>query len=360
MSTDLLRDLGPAYLGSRLKRLGERMQAGAARVTASANLPMQPSHMPLLAALDGRVLSIGELVAAVGISQPGVTRGINQLVKLGLVQSQPCSDQRRRAVSMTPAGAAAFARARVHVIPALEDALGGLTDDQLHTFMRQLATLESALGETPLDVLAAREQHDVLSVREYDDALAGDFKDINLEWINSMFQLEDADRETLDHPREKIIDVGGTILFVEARGLGIVGAGALMPAKPAHAVELTKLGVLEKARGLKAGEFLLRALIERAQTMHAAPLFLLTNKRCAAAVHLYEKLGFKHDKAIMARYGAEYARCDVAMQYTPDGSKRSAIPDRPGTGTPGRRRPPGASTGRRAHPQTQAMVDGDR
>jgi len=36
---------------------------------------------------------------------------------------------------------------------------------------------------------------------------------------------------------------------------------------------------------------------------------------CAAAIHLYEKLGFRHDAGIMADYGARYARCDVAMRY---------------------------------------------
>jgi ribosomal protein S18 acetylase RimI-like enzyme len=75
------------------------------------------------------------------------------------------------------------------------------------------------------------------------------------------------------------------------------------------------MGVRESARGLKAGEFLLTAVIERALAMGAEPLYLLSNHRCAAAVHLYEKLGFQHDADIMARYGARYERCDVAMRY---------------------------------------------
>jgi len=69
---------------------------------------------------------------------------------------------------------------------------------------------------------------------------------------------------------------------------------------------------------LKAGEFLLQAVIARAQAMSADPLYLLTSSRCAAAIHLYEKLGFRHDAGIMAEYGARYARCDVAMRYVAD------------------------------------------
>lgn len=42
---------------------------------------------------------------------------------------------------------------------------------------------------------------------------------------------------------------------------------------------------------------------------------LLSNAKCAAAVHLYEKAGFRHDADIMARYGARCERCNVAMRY---------------------------------------------
>jgi|SRR5579863_1135871 len=46
-----------------------------------------------------------------------------------------------------------------------------------------------------------------------------------------------------------------------------------------------------------------------------AVLYLLTKARCAAAAHLYEKLGFVHDADIMRDYGASYERCNVAMRY---------------------------------------------
>jgi N-acetylglutamate synthase-like GNAT family acetyltransferase len=134
-----------------------------------------------------------------------------------------------------------------------------------------------------------------------------------------MFHLEAADRELLENPRAKIIDAGGTILFVEAKGLGIVGTCALQRTGAAS-FELTKMGVREAARGLKAGEFLLSAIINRAMSLKADPLYLLTNSRCSAAIHLYEKLGFQHDAEIMARYGARYERCDVAMRYASSAS----------------------------------------
>lgn len=156
-----------------------------------------------------------------------------------------------------------------------------------------------------------------LSIHPWSPTLAAAFHDINMQWIEAMFALEDTDRKVLENPQSMIMDKGGDILFVSAEGLGIVGACALMPAKDTGAFELTKMGVLDSARGRKAGEFLLDAVLARANAMKIETLFLLTNKKCEAAIHLYEKLGFVHDPNIMTRYGCSYERCDVAMRYHP-------------------------------------------
>lgn len=154
----------------------------------------------------------------------------------------------------------------------------------------------------------------ILRIHPFSDDLAQAFHDINVEWIGAMYRIEQTDRDVLENPRARIIDAGGDILFVEAEGLGIVGACALQKTGPRQ-FELTKMGVLEAARGRKAGEFLLRAIIARAREMGAERLYLLSNAKSEAAVHLYEKLGFVHDAGIMAEFGARYARCNVAMLY---------------------------------------------
>ncbi len=156
-----------------------------------------------------------------------------------------------------------------------------------------------------------------LKIIHYHPSMAQHFKIINEEWIQKMFKLEDKDRKILDHPQDTIINQGGVILFVEAGDLGIVGAGALLKTGPEE-YELTKMGVLEKARGMKAGEFLLKALIASARGLSAKNLYLLTNSKCEAAVHLYEKHGFKHDAEIMRKFVGEYQRCNIAMKYAVD------------------------------------------
>jgi N-acetylglutamate synthase-like GNAT family acetyltransferase len=154
----------------------------------------------------------------------------------------------------------------------------------------------------------------MLRIVEFSDELAPHFHDINAEWIEAMFVMEDVDRHVLENPRKTIIDAGGAILFVELEGQGIVGAGALRWSEPGQ-LELTKMGVKSGLRGLKAGEFLLSALIDRAATMKPERLYLLTNKACEAAIHLYAKGGFEHDAELLAAARHHYDRCDVAMTY---------------------------------------------
>ena len=151
-----------------------------------------------------------------------------------------------------------------------------------------------------------------LAIVDFSDDLAPAFRSINAEWIEAMFTLEANDRAILDHPREAIIDRGGIIRFVAAEGLGIVGTCALIRIGDG-VFELTKMGVLASARGRKAGEFLLAHVVAEARAMKLTRLYLLTNARCEAAIHLYEKAGFVHDARVMADFGARYARCDVAM-----------------------------------------------
>lgn len=312
MADDIISERGALFLGSRLKRLAEQMQGDVSRISTEAGLPIQPSQYPLLATIDrAGAMTVSALAETLGLSQPAVTRTLANLVSLGLVDSERNrADARQKRMSLTEAGAAALARARRDVWPRVEAAVVDLLAGLDGPLLDQITSIERRLAATPLH------QSQALTIRDFSDDLAPAFHDINAEWIEAMFQLEETDRDVLLDPRGRIVDPGGAILFVEAAGLGIVGTCALQKTGEG-AFELTKMGVRETARGRKAGEFLLAATIARAEAMGAETLYLLTNARCTAAIHLYEKLGFVHDAAIMRDYGGRYARCDVAMRYRP-------------------------------------------
>jgi ribosomal protein S18 acetylase RimI-like enzyme len=144
--------------------------------------------------------------------------------------------------------------------------------------------------------------------------LAPYFDSINREWINDMFKLEAIDERVISNPQREIIEKGGHIWFALHSKLGVVGTCALMK-KDEGTFELTKMGVVSTARGLKVGEALLQHVVKEAEDIATKLLFLLTNSSCEAAIHLYEKNGFAHCEEIMKTYGKAYKRCNVAMRY---------------------------------------------
>ena len=313
MYGDILAEVGNVFLGSRLKRLAERLQADAGRIVLSEGFDFSPSQFTLLAAIDRYgPLTVGQAVDVMGLSQPAITRSMAGLAGQGLIETAIAArDRRQRVMRLTHLGVETFGRARAAIWPRMDAAIAGLCEGLQGSLLEQIAQVETALARIPLDRRFAGQG---LEIVDYTPELAPYFHSINREWIEAMFAMEDADRETLENPDEKVIAPGGTIVFVQASGLGIVGTCALLKSGE-NSFELTKMGVLESARGRKAGEFLLAHMIDRARKMGVATLYLLTNTKCASAIHLYENAGFRHDAQIMERYGKRYERCNVAMRF---------------------------------------------
>ena len=314
MATDTLADLGVLFLGSRLKRLGDRLQTEASSILQMMDIPLQSAQQPLLAVLRREgPRTVGAIAEHLRISQPTVTRSMKPLVEVGLISiSQTERDGRHKLLSLTPTGVALMDRLERGLWPRVEAAAIAVCGGRHHELLDAIATVERLLDHRSLkDRTFAPE----LVVRDFSDELAEAFYRINAEWIEEMFRLEAHDIRVLTQPQTQIIDQGGAILFAETSDLGVVGTCAIMKSNGGW-WELTKMGVSKAARGRKVGEFLLAKAIERAQAMGVAnKLYLLTSRKCAAAVHLYEKLGFEHDAEVMRLFGSHYERCDVAMRF---------------------------------------------
>ncbi len=155
-----------------------------------------------------------------------------------------------------------------------------------------------------------------ISIEQFKPHMAEHFYNINAQWLNDMFVVEPIDEKVLSDPQKYIIDQGGNIWFARHPQLGVVGTCAVKNAGEAG-YELTKMGVLSSARGLKVGETLLKHVLNDCMKMGLTPLFLLTNHNCEAAIHLYEKNGFVHDDEIKQKFAGLYDRSDVFMRYHP-------------------------------------------
>ena len=149
---DVVKSLGYLCLGSRFRRIGERLQADTQQVIEELGVSIQAAQYPFLGAIDRLgPLTIGELAQAVGITQPGATRTASQLMELGLLDMQPSAeDQRRRVVSLTPKGQELVDYSRQQVWPHIAAAVADLCRDLNGPLLEQLAAIEDGLAEAPL------------------------------------------------------------------------------------------------------------------------------------------------------------------------------------------------------------------
>jgi DNA-binding MarR family transcriptional regulator len=153
MIDDIVKDLGYLMLGTRLRRIGEALQGDATRIAAAHGVAIQSSQYPFLTALDRfGAMTIGDMAAAVGMTQPGVTRAIAQLAKLGMVRVKTGStDRRQRIISLTAAGRRQIELGRTEVWPLVEAAVADLCGRLEGPLLDQLATIETELAARPLD-----------------------------------------------------------------------------------------------------------------------------------------------------------------------------------------------------------------
>jgi DNA-binding MarR family transcriptional regulator len=152
MVDDFVRRKGYLTLGSRMRRLGERLQAEVQMLMDDRNVPIQANQYPLLGALEqyGPLL-VGDLAETLGVSQPGITRNVAQLSKQGLVTvRQGKDDQRQRVVALTARGRSLVENSRAELWPQVEGWLADIMAGQTGPLLEQLDHLEATIKAHPL------------------------------------------------------------------------------------------------------------------------------------------------------------------------------------------------------------------
>jgi DNA-binding MarR family transcriptional regulator len=158
MDIDMVRELGHLTLGTRFKRLGERLQSQTQRILDAHEVPIQAAQFPFLAAIDRLApVTVGELAEAVGVTQPGATRALAQLLEAGLVEiGQADDDHRRKPVRLTEQGERLVHVGKREVWPVIEAAVKDACRKLSGSLLEQLAAFEDAIERESLDRRAAR------------------------------------------------------------------------------------------------------------------------------------------------------------------------------------------------------------
>lgn len=144
-------------------------------------------------------------------------------------------------------------------------------------------------------------------------AYARDFKRINEDSVSTQFWLDDSDIKVLSDPQRYILDKGGNVFIALLNGEP-VGVCALV-VRDIFTCELAKIAVDIKARGHGIGYLLGLALIEKADERGFTRIVLEGNKKMAASIALYRKLGFEEVTLVETDYRQSiYKRHNIFME----------------------------------------------
>ena len=151
-----------------------------------------------------------------------------------------------------------------------------------------------------------------ISFLDFNNKYSNKFYDLNIEWLESYFYVEEHDRLVLSNPEKYIINKGGSILFVCCND-EIVGTVALMPTDDVKTQELTKMAVDPIYRGKKIGQKLLEQIIFIAREKKLNKLILYSNKKLENAIYLYSKYKFIE---IQLEKNCPYKRANIKMELS--------------------------------------------
>jgi GNAT superfamily N-acetyltransferase len=136
------------------------------------------------------------------------------------------------------------------------------------------------------------------------------FVELNEEWIEKYFVIEEMDRAQLRKPEDSILKPGGQIFYVLEDGHP-VGTCAMVPHGPG-CFELAKMAVSPSTRGKGYGDVLMTTAIEWARDKGAKKVMLLSNTVLQPAITLYRKHGFK---TVHLGDHPDYKRCNIEMEW---------------------------------------------
>lgn len=310
---DFYDRIGVAALGSRLRRLGDKLADEAAQVYSLYGTDLQPRWFPVVHVLGEREAeSVTAIAEEIGHTHASVSQIVSEMVAQGhAVQQKGRKDGRKTYVSLTPKGRAAQATMKEQ-LKDVRDAVNALLGESKADLWRALGDFETALAHQSLPQRVQqekkrREGQDVRIV-PYEPAHAEAFKRLNEEWITTYFEIEEADRRVLNDPEGNILSKGGHIL-VAILGEEVVGVCALIP-HDAQTFELAKMAVSPTVQGKGVGWKLGQAAIEKARACQMTRLYLESNTDLVPAISLYRKLGFQETQDEKS----PYRRCNIRME----------------------------------------------
>lgn len=305
--------VGKVAIGSRLRRLNEKIVEDGAKIYKSYGIEIDPKWFPVFYALSiKKEASITEIASFIGHSHPSVSQIAKEMKKQGLLESRKSkSDKRVTSIKLSEKGQG--------FIPQLEQqcedvkkAVQEILSTTQHNLWKAIEEFEFSLSEKKLServkAIQKERERQHIEIVNYSPEFKTDFQKLNENWIKKYFKMEDVDHQQLNDPETTILKPGGHIIMARYQGQ-VVGTCALIKTEDGG-YELAKMAVSDSFKGLGIGTILGKSIIKKATALNAEHIFLESNTALKEAVQLYLKLGFKK----ISGPPSPYERCNIQMK----------------------------------------------
>ena len=149
-----------------------------------------------------------------------------------------------------------------------------------------------------------------MKIVEYQEKYKKYFIQFNTDWIVDNFgNLEQEDISAFQHIEESLKK--GAMIYFAIEGEKVLATCMAKPSEQEGVWEICKLGSNKTLPHKGAGSAVFQAAMKWAIKQNAKKLFILSNKKLKAALHIYEKYGFQEIK--LKDY--QYSRGNIAFKY---------------------------------------------
>ena len=312
--------LGCLSLGSRLKRLSDRMYKDVASIYQQQGVELNPTYFPLFNLLHQHgPLSVTQAAEILNVSHPAISKIAVKMQREELLYKTPDPDDERRYFLALDKKSLQLLTKIDPILREMRSQLDTIINTQQHPILDSLTEFENIYEQTGLvkpvlNTLAKQAQPTHITLLSWLAQYKADFHRLNYAWLEKYFnaELNQLDRQALDTPESYYLARGGYIWFAKLDNT-VVGCIALANHKNGR-YEISKMAVDEQYQGYGIGRKLLLVALDKAREVNANSVYLESSSLLTNALTLYRNMGFSEIEHPEGK--SHYKRSDIYMELT--------------------------------------------
>mgnify|MGYP000148797472 FL=1 len=315
---DHMKKMGCLSLGSRLKRLSDRMYKDVASIYQEQGIDLHPSYYPLFTLLlQQGPLSVTQAAEQLNVSHPAVSKIAGKMINERLLYKTLDPSDERRYFLVLDDKALLLSQKIEPILVQMRLYLDSIIASQQLPILEALDEFERAynkrgLVNPVLDALSTVVDQQQVQISGWNSEYKSDFYRLNYTWLEKYFSaaLNALDHQALDTPESYYLARGGYIWFAKLNDQRVGCIALACHGKGVY--EISKMAVDEQFQGFGIGRRMLLTALEKSRQLQANLVYLETSSLLPRALTLYQHMGFKQTQHPNGT--SNYERSDIYME----------------------------------------------